>query len=242
MNKRQIKIGAIAVLGLFAAPMIAEAVGPSQAQPANKASASGRKLVVFGPGEGVELLKTTMKTSKTQDLVLQVSLECSILTQLLTNEQQKSSLSQAKVLVWVEIDGAIVPIEDSSGGTVAGNDSDKVTFCDRTYQRTVSNSQQPGATSTTTTPVDQEADYIRTKSANAFNWLRLNAGSGTHDIVVRATLSNTNPSCGYTTQTGEPSPTAPMLGTSNASCAQAYVGNRTLIVEPTRTANNAVIN
>jgi hypothetical protein len=101
-------------------------------------------------------------------------------------------------------------------------------FCDRTYHRTVTDQESPAD------GIDQESDYIRTKAANAFNWLRFNAGSGVHEVVVKADLETSDPSCAA----NELAPNAPG---PNATCAQAYVGNRTLIVEPTKTANNAVM-
>jgi hypothetical protein len=57
-------------------------------------------------------------------------------------------------------------------------------------------------------------------SANAFNWIWLNAGSGQHTIVVKADLVVTE------------------IGTA---AAQAAVGNRTLVVEPEKLANDIAI-
>jgi hypothetical protein len=69
--------------------------------------------------------------------------------------------------------------------------------------------------------IDTEDDYISTKSSHGFNWVQMNMGSGLHKIAVMATL---------TTSTDG----------SNAT-ATAEIGNRTLIVEPTKMANDAII-
>ncbi|HWH28158.1 MAG TPA: hypothetical protein VNU26_04210 [Mycobacteriales bacterium] len=129
-------------------------------------------------------------------------------------------MSQASVVAWLEMDGAIVPIESASAppqdgsSPPAGNDEDKVTFCDREYQRTVTDQEDP------TDGIDGEDDYIRTKSSHAFNWVRLNAGSGLHTIELKAEILAESTAEGF---------------------AEAIVGNRTLLIEPTKMANNAVI-
>ena len=68
-------------------------------------------------------------------------------------------------------------------------------------------------------PVQSISQYQATKNANAFNWLRQNVGAGQHTITVKADLSS-----------------SAMNGT-----AEAIVGNRTLVVDPTKMANDAVI-
>ena len=68
---------------------------------------------------------------------------------------------------------------------------------------------------------DRSRDYIETRTANAFNWVRLNMGSGVHTIVLYADLSH--------------------FATS-ASTASAFVGNRSMIGEPGKFANDATIN
>jgi hypothetical protein len=122
------------------------------------------------------------------------------------------------VRAWVEIDGKIVPINSVSNPPqpppAAGDDTDKVTFCNRTYSRTVTDAEDP------LDGQDIEDDFIDTKNANSFNWLRLNMGSGTHTIVVKATLTE---------------------ATNGDATAEAVIGNRSLIVEPEKLANDATI-
>ena len=84
-------------------------------------------------------------------------------------------------------------------------------ICDRVHQQTTSGFDDNNAT------IKQ---YMATRTANAFNWVLLNAGSGTHKVEVKATL--------YAS------------ATSNAS-AQAGIGKRTLVVTPERLQNSATI-
>lgn len=196
--------------------------GNSNAQPANKVVGAGSKLVVLGPGEEVSILEASVKTSKPTDMVFSVSLECSILTRLVTGPSEEggsdSALASGVVRVWVEVDGFIVPINSASeppqDPPAAGGVADKVTFCSRTYSRTVMDAEDPQDGQ------DIEDDYIDTKNANAFNWIRLNMGSGTHDIVVKADLTET---------------------AQGDATAEAAIGNRVLVAEPTKLANNAVV-
>lgn len=231
--RKPVKVAAgLLAAALLASPLVARAVSTSL--PANKAAASGRSVVEVAPGSLVKLLETTMRTSKTEDLILQISMECSILTSLVTQngDGNNSATSLGRVRVWVEIDGKVVPIADTSAPPQNpldnGNGSkaiDSVVFCDRTYHRTVTALEGTGDRL-----IDRQSDYIRTKAANAFNWLRLNTGAGLHRIVVKADLTIDPAAC-----------ETPDLPAEDSTCAHAYVGNRTLIVEPTRTAVNAVI-
>ena len=87
----------------------------------------------------------------------------------------------------------------------------KVVFCDRAYRRT------------TTDFDDEDAridSYLRTRSAHSFDWISMNLGSGVHTISVKGEL--------ITSVTG-------------TGMAQAAIGKRTLIVEPTKLANDVTI-
>lgn len=95
---------------------------------------------------------------------------------------------------------------------VAGaKDDGKVVFCNRAYRRETLNFEDEDATI---------KDYLSTRAANGFNWLALNVGSGVHSLVVWAELTE--------------------QATSRA-VAEALVGKRTMIVEPTKLANDATI-
>ena len=155
-----------------------------------------------------------MTTSKPTDLILQVTLECTILTTL-QNMGTSDVYAHGQVRVWVTVDGLIVPVQSIStppqNTPPGGDDTDKAVFCERTHQVNFINPNDD----------DTIEQYQQTKSANAFNWLRQNVGSGTHVIEVKADLSTD--------------------ATMTFANAEAIVGNRTLIIEPTKMANDAII-
>jgi hypothetical protein len=103
---------------------------------------------------------------------------------------------------------------DGKPVAVSGDDTaetGKVVFCDRAYKRT------------TTDFDDEDAridSYLRTRSAHSFDWIKMNLGSGVHTISVKGELQ--------TAVTG-------------AGMAQAAIGKRTLIVEPTKLANDVTL-
>jgi hypothetical protein len=200
---------------MLAAAFLVFATGAfsSSAQPADKVVAAGDNVNVVSSGQDVTLLTATMNSSKPTDLVLNVSLECSIITTVM-NTGTSTSSAFGQVRVWTEVDGKVVPIRDMSSPpqtTDAGGNKtdDSAVFCERTHT----------VDFMPTTQTDTINQYQNTKSANAFNWLRLNVGSGLHTITVKADLNT---------------------AMTNAT-AQAMVGNRTLVVTPTKMANNAVI-
>ena len=206
------------VAGASAVIVTGPGVFASGGTPANKVVAAGSHTEEIAPGTNVTLLTATMKTSKPTDLMIQTTLECSILTELTTNSEQLTAVSEGKVRAWIEFDDKIVPIQSASeppqdpADQPEGGEADKVTFCNREYKRTVADDEGDGG-------VDEEHDYIRTKSAHGFNWVRMNTGSGLHKIELVADLT----------------------ATSTNGASEAIVGNRTLIVEPTKMANNAII-
>lgn len=187
-------------------------------RPADKVAVAGSAIEVMttplvdGQSSLTEtILEGTMKTSTPADLMIQVTLECALLTDITTDTvNQPESEAIATVKVWVEIDGAAVPV--SSGDTT---EPGRVVFCNRAYRQKV-------------TELDDDNDnhvfeqFLRTRSANAFNWIKLNVGSkpSPHTIKVKAQL------------------TAQVTG---AGDAKAIVGKRTLVVEPAKLANDATI-
>src|SRR3954447_15685291 len=91
------------------------AIGASGGTPANKVTAAGDKAVVMTPqGPGVTLLTATMATSKPTDLILSVTLECSILTTVSNSGMTSTANAQGQVRVWVEVDDQIVPVQSIS--------------------------------------------------------------------------------------------------------------------------------
>src|SRR4051812_22098811 len=84
LSRRTVIAGtALATLGLASTVAIAGQGGTSNAQPANKAVAAGSTVQEFHPSAtGTPILSAHLKTSKPTDLLIGVSLECSILTDL----------------------------------------------------------------------------------------------------------------------------------------------------------------
>jgi hypothetical protein len=214
-----------ALLGALVGVILASSQGVFATHtPADKVVASGSKMVVMGPSIPVTILTATLKTSKPTDLILGVNMECSIFTSLVTGGTgvmgSDTATATGDIRAWVEIDDVIVPINSVSNPPQPppppGNPTDGVTFCNRTYSRTVSDTENP------LDGQDMESDFIDTKSSNSFTWLRLNLGNlpAPHKIEVVATL----------TESATPDATA-----------QAVIGNRSLIVEPAKLANDATI-
>ena len=194
-------------------------------QPANKPFAAASKTVKFSPGADVPLLSATVRNSKPTDLILQVSLECSIITDNVIAGStstvpgaSESATTTGSIRTWITVDGVMVPIISSSAPPqnppAPGDDTDKVTFCSRVFNRTVQDAEDPKD------GWDKSRDYIETKDANAFNWVRLNMGSGVHTIVLHGELTHSF---------------------SPGSSASAFVGNRSMIGEPGKFANDATI-
>lgn len=190
--------------------------------PADKVVASGSKIAVAGPNERVKLLSARLRSSTTSDLLLSLTFECSILTHLVTgpsdNGGSDTATASGTVRAWIEIDGHIVPINSSSAPgqnpPASGGEEDKVTFCNRAYSRTVMDAENPADGQ------DIEDDYIDTKSAHGFNWVRLNLGNGIHTIEAWATLEQE---------------------TQGDATAAVVIGNRVMIAEPQHMANDASI-
>lgn len=182
--------------------------------PADKVSASGATVEVAGPNEEIVLLSETVKLSSPTDLMLSVTLECSILTDITTvgNDVARAS---GIVDVWVEVDGFKVPVSVDD----QGEDRGEVTFCSRTYQRETSFFDDEDATI---------RSFIDTKTSHGFNWLALDelwltSDDNIHEIEVIAELQ----------QEGE--------ANNGDATAQVAIGKRTLIIEPTKVANGEVV-
>ena len=190
--------------------------------PADKPFAAASKVQTIGANATVTLLTATVKNSKPADMMLHVTLECSILTNtVITGGPEVTSETaeaEGRVRVWIEIDGKVVPIVSSSSTPQLppppGDETDKVTFCNREHVRSVTDMEED------TDGIDGSTDYLRTKTANAFNWVRLNMGSGVHTIVLKGEFFKRS---------------------TDGSMADAYVGNRSMIGVPGKFANDATI-
>ena len=246
-TRRDLSTGVLIVL--LAGVLVSQALQVSATHaPADKVVAAGSRTVKFAPGTNVELLSARFKTSKPTDLMIHVTAECSILTKLNTagGPQVSSEMDRASgdIRVWVEVDSTnnqgvtttrVVPItsasappQNSSTPPTGSKASDSATFCNRTYERTVTSRESVND------GIDGESDFIDTKSANGFNWVLLNSGSGMHTLRVMADLT-------ASPDLGSPNTACQPNSATMETCAEAFVGNRTLIVEPAKFSNDTVI-
>jgi len=138
--------------------------------PADKIGVAGSAIQEVGPGEKV-LLTSTLRNSTPTDLMIQVTSECA----LWTNITSPSSEAVASVTVWVTLDGVPVPV--TSDPAQGGPDDGKVVFCNRDFKILALLS-----------PQELIQLCLSSKSANAFNWVAMNVGNGIHTIEVRASL------------------------------------------------------
>ena len=219
------KLAGLGAAALAVAVLAGPAAQAQNPQPANKTAAIGNTLDDQAPNTDHVVLSEQMKVSSPSDLILNLSAECSIITQLVTGDDGTDATGQADtsgtVEMYVTVDGKRVPV----AGTSTGNgDNGQVVFCNRDYGRKVTDNEDP------TDGQDREADYIRTRTANAFQWLALNTGvyydnpaNGNNilDIEVHAVYTDTD----ATTAACQPD--------FSQTCSMAFVGKRTLIVEPT---------
>ncbi len=184
--------------------------------PANKVAGAGSETEVVGANADVILLSETVKINNPTDLILSASAECSIITQVKTTGNQ-TARAEARVLMWVEIDGIPVPVSEDD------TDKGKVVFCDRIHEQ---------ETKLDGDEDDENDDFVRTylstRTANAFNWMALNVGTAypgtsnnTHVVELHATLITQNPVA--------------------ETFANAAVGNRTLILEPVKSAHREAV-
>jgi hypothetical protein len=218
---------------------------PSNAshEPANKLAAAGTTIDDVAANTDHVVLSETMKVSTPADAVLSATAECSILTYLrsagsTTADSTDNSNASGTVEMWVTIDGKVVPVASGAG---EGQDGE-VVFCNRTYQRTITDTENDDDGR------DEVRDFIDTRTANGFNWLALNIGSAYDRPNVPAGSSNNiveiQLHARYTeTANGNPSGACSAV-TNNAAqedCSKAFVGQRTLIVEPTNVSLHEVV-
>jgi hypothetical protein len=210
-------------------------------EPADKASAAANDVDRIGPNGVIPILSQRMRVSSTSDLILQSTAECSILTSVLTEgsgAQGSTSTDGAfgQVESWIEIDGERVPV--ATNDAVDGTEGE-VVFCNRAYRRSITDTEN-GLDGT-----DTEDDFIRTRTANGFNWMAFDVGKnydkpnvplGTGNNIVEIVQK-----ARYTKVPGECDPAA--VGdnppaTLEQTCAEAFVGSRTLIVEAVHASNH----
>lgn len=208
-------------------------------EPADKTA--GTANTIDQVDESKVLLEETMRVSSTSDLILATSAECSILTSLNTsggpNESTETDGSFGQVELWITIDGKRVPVSSNPQGD---GDDGRVVFCNRAYQRTVTDNEQDengdGGMTAVKDGLDSEDDFIRTRAANAFNWMAFNVGksydAGNDNIVtIQLHGDYTKESTDGTPDCAQPPRPDNELVPYTDTCADAFVGRRSLIVE-----------
>jgi hypothetical protein len=196
------RASAIATPVLLVALLAVNLMGAATAagEPADKFAVAGSTIDELDDAQPI--LSERMKVSSPADLVLQLTAECSIITELTTGgDAPDSSSAFGQVEVWVTLDGTPVPV---------ANDG-------RAYGRSVEDTEGDG-------DVDKEDDYIRTRTANAFNWIALNTGSTYDSLTNGNNIIDIVVWADYTTEE------------EGEALASAFVGQRTLVAEPTHLA------
>jgi len=267
------------LLAVIAAAVVAVGLSVNFAtathQPADKAQAAASdidRIDETEDGDGDLILKETMKVSSVSDLILQTSAECSILTSLYTaggnNVASEHDGSFGQVKLWLEIDGKRVPVSTNDQAVNEQGDEDdlgEVVFCNRAYQRTVTDQEQDedgnndDVAGAVRDGLDSEDDFIRTRTANAFNWMAFDVGNVYDDAVtvngnniVEIKLFAEYDRKTSTLTGAESEENQPAIGDADcgarrpdddldpygATCADAFVGSRSLIIEAVHASNH----
>lgn len=221
MSVRPIAFGAAALAAALTVPFMQGTYAAGI--PANKVAASGSDEVVLAGANDSLLLSETVKINNPTDLIVGVSLECGLITQVASGANGNTERAFGEVKIYVTIDGLRVPVADSAPTNPADPNADEVVFCNRAQEQQWTNAQN----ATDNDEEDELRQRQETRTANAFNWLALNVGTqypGTsnnvHKIEVWADWD--------IQQTGE-------------ALADAYVWNRTLVLEPVKAAQGEVV-
>ena len=198
LSERRILI-ALAALSIAA---LAAPAAHAQNVASQKAYFSHGETEILGT-DGDTIMSGAIKTSGVGDMMISVSMECSLWTSTSTTSTKgggkSSSTSRAAVNATVLVDG-----QPAAPG--------QVVFCDREQQVSL---QFSSNTVEVTDAITLEL-FQKTKDAATFNFYALDLGAGVHRIEVRAD------------SIVEPDPNAPNTASSGT---RAAVGKRTLYVE-----------
>ena len=228
------KVFAVAAAAALGAALFAFVSPQADAhhEPANKFAAAGSDVDTLG-GDGEQIvLSEQMKVSTPFDLLLQLTSECAIVTELTTNETNPAADAYGSVRMRIEIDDKPVPVAsddvladpdadppvEAPGEDDATDDDDQigeVTFCNRAYGREVTD-QEDGQDGQ-----DQESDYIHSRTANAFNWIATDVGRQYDSPANGNNIIKIEVYADYDADFSE------------SAFADAFVGSRTLVAEPT---------
>lgn len=242
MRKLSYSLAAFALIAMASAPALADH------QPADKVAWSGSTIEVMQNREVagadysvVSLLPNgplTFKSSSPSDLYISVTAETALITNILgKGKMDEPEGAVAQVEIWVEIDDVAIPVSHGAGTPDGEPDDGTVVFNNRDFRiKTKLNNiieevcqdlnddgdtDDFGECLLFFTDEEQEvALYLSTRSANGFNWLALNVGSGMHELDVYAKLSTE-------------------LTNDDQIRATAMVGKRSISVLPGKLANDA---
>jgi hypothetical protein len=223
-------IGNIILVVLLGGVLVTQALqAVATHQPADKVSAASSNVDEI---EGTTpILKETMRVSSVSDSILQLTSECALFTRIVTgNEDQvpappgqdtNTSTATTQIELRITIDGEPVPVSTyDTDPDVEGVQTDDgwVVFCNRVYSRTMTDADGNG-------DIDDEDSYINTRTANAFNWFALDVGKEYDKPDVPAGSGNN-----IVEVVVEARYVSDVVGEGSA---EAHVGKRSLIVEPT---------
>ena len=231
-SKRRV-VALVAALAAIGAVVIGSQAVATHA-PADKVVAAGDNLTTVTENNDGQILSARIKTAKPTDLMIHVAAECTVETSHARDGKVSSNTASGYAQIYVMVDDKIVPIQSASqppqdpAAQPSGDpEKDGATFCrrDEGYEKTDNNAACAGEAPPINVPgCERETWFQNTKSANAFNWVRLNVGNGEHVVRVMAEVEDTE-----------------SASAGDVSDATAYIGNRTLIVEPTKMSNDTLI-
>lgn len=218
----------------------------AQSLPASKAAVKIDELIALsqaisgtsptndsGDTGWVDVLSTQIKTANQKDLLFDVSLQCGIVTDTTVKSSggnQSSTTARANIAVRVLVDG--VPAEPDNSIDATRANAHGVVFCDRAQTL---NAKFAGLNCTadadgvvTCTDPEELQLILRTLNANAFNFAKVDVGSGVHDIVVQA---RAQASVNFDDDTD----TGALAG------AEAFAGAGAVVVEEVRLVKDSVV-
>ncbi|WP_416840158.1 hypothetical protein [Haloferax sp. DFSO52] len=204
-------LGLLALGGLGSSSAVA-ASGANKVYLADASLAEISKAQKATQSDAVLLSSGSFKTSTNTDLIISATAEVGLYTEIKTKGNDES-VASAGVECWVELDGEPVPYPAFDDGTL-GND---FTGGDGSYSRAndgsvVFSNRDFGMKTSDFENLEAQIElFLRTRSANGFNWYIANVGQGEHTIELKALITQNVDGQGE---------------------AKALVGPRTLIVEP----------
>jgi hypothetical protein len=190
------------LLAALLAAYIARATHQPGHEPADKHQvAASERVILSGPDGEQTILSERIRASQLSDWALNFTTECGIRLTQVDGPGAETDTATARVRGQVRIDG--VPVSVVAGpGDQPPADNGWVTLCSREFTDTEAAAERLG--------VRTEDDF--TLSSNAFNWVKLDIGSGLHEVTVHADFE---------------------VATTGTIEAEAQIGKRTLLLEPT---------